>query len=181
MTEPRIAGLDGPRLAERRVQVRNTVERLNELLETAQARMETTSRLIGEATTPEMRALFEQVREDEAWSCAGLANCITRASAKRPGERGDVGEQVTAVPTLPDRLRLLNRGQRWAIARIAELLDKPIYRESRAFLEEMRAVHVQNAGRCEELIMALDREAGRDPLQARVPAAATGARKAAVG
>ena len=53
-----------------------TVDRLNEILEAERAGVETLSRLFPEARTPEMRKLFEQVRDDEAWSCAGLARSI---------------------------------------------------------------------------------------------------------
>ena len=48
------------------------IDRLNELLEAERAGVDTLSRLFPEAPSPEMQTLFEQVRDDEAWSCAGL-------------------------------------------------------------------------------------------------------------
>jgi hypothetical protein len=155
------------------VQVRDIVERLNELLESERAGVETMSRLIEEATTPEIRALFEQIRDDEAWSCAGLLSCMSR----------DFAEKSTAAPSLPDRLRLLNRGQRWVVKRLEELLARPLFQESRAFLKAMRAAHVRNVGRCDDLIIALDRERelGPDPHQSMAPLAAAGSREAAEG
>ncbi|MBI4591026.1 MAG: hypothetical protein HY725_19540 [Candidatus Rokubacteria bacterium] len=43
----------------------DTVDRLNELLEAERAGVETLSRLLPEARTPEMLRLFERVRSDE--------------------------------------------------------------------------------------------------------------------
>jgi hypothetical protein len=48
------------------------IDRLNELLEAERAGVDTLSRLFPEARSPEMQKLFEEVRNDEAWSCAGL-------------------------------------------------------------------------------------------------------------
>jgi hypothetical protein len=44
-----------------------TVDRLNELLEAERAGVDTLSRLLPQAFGAEMRALFEGVRNDEAW------------------------------------------------------------------------------------------------------------------
>ena len=52
------------------------IDRLNELLEAERAGVDTLSRLFPEARGPEMQTLFAQVRNDEAWSCAGLVRAI---------------------------------------------------------------------------------------------------------
>ena len=83
------------------------VDRLNELLEAERAGVETLSRLFPEARTPEMRELFEQVRDDEAWSCAGLARSIKTLGAVMSEKKGDFAEKVMAEPTLAARLKLL--------------------------------------------------------------------------
>lgn len=49
---------------------------MNELLKAERAGVETLSKLLLESRSPEMRKLFEQVRDDEAWPCAGLAHSI---------------------------------------------------------------------------------------------------------
>jgi Domain of unknown function (DUF6306) len=56
--------------------------------------VETLSHFVRKATDPEMRTLFEQVRDDEAWSCAGLAECIERLGGARTSERGGFAEKV---------------------------------------------------------------------------------------
>ena len=86
-----------------------TVEWLNELLEAERAGVEALSRLFPEARTPEMLKLFEQVRDDQAWSCAGLARSIKTLGGAMSEKKGDFAKKVMAEPTLSDRLKLLNR------------------------------------------------------------------------
>jgi hypothetical protein len=65
---------------------------------------------------------------------------------------------VLALPALPDSVRLLNRGQRWVVERVDGLLARDLDEDTRAFLAEMRAVHLRNVRRCEELLLELDRQ-----------------------
>lgn len=132
-----------------------TIERLNELLEAERAGVETMSHLIEVAITLEMRKLFEGIRDDEAWSCAGLASAIRRQRGRMSETKGDFAEKVMAEPTLPDRLRMLNRGQGWVVKRLDAPLEKELDEESEAFLRQMRAVHVRNIERCDGLIAEL--------------------------
>jgi uncharacterized protein (DUF2249 family) len=132
------------------------IEGLNELLEAERAGVETLSRLIERAPTPEMRKLFEGMRDDEAWSCAGLANAIRRLGGAMSEKKGDFAEKVMAEGSLRDRLRLLNRGQGWVVKRLDEALERELDGESRAFLGAMRAVHRKNIDRCEGLLAELD-------------------------
>lgn len=149
------------------------IERLNELLEAERAGVETMSRLIEVAITPEMRKLFEEIRDDEAWSCAGLAKAVKRLGGRMSEKKGDFAEKVMAEPTLPDRLQMLNRGQGWVVKRLDALSEKQLDEESRAFLHQMRAVHVRNIERCNGLIAELasgagvSREARRGPEEGR--------------
>ncbi|MFQ5946140.1 MAG: DUF6306 domain-containing protein [Anaerolineae bacterium] len=132
-----------------------TVERLNELLEAERAGVEALARLIGGATTPEVRELFEQIRDDEAWSCVGLASAIKRLGGSMSEKKGDFADKVMAEPSLPDRLRLLNRGQRWVVKRLDGLLERDLDEENRTFLHQMRGVHTRNIERCDLLIAEL--------------------------
>jgi rubrerythrin len=86
------------------------IEGLNELMKAERAGVETFSELTRVATDPEMRTLFERVRDDEAWSCAGLAECIKQLGGTRTDERGDFAKRVLAVPSLTDRLRSSTAG-----------------------------------------------------------------------
>jgi Domain of unknown function (DUF6306) len=87
------------------------VSRLNELLEAERAGVDTLSRLFPKARSSEMQKVFEEVRNDEAWSCAGLVRSIKAMGGAVPEKKGDFAEKVMSEPTLGARLRLLNRGQ----------------------------------------------------------------------
>src|SRR6185436_14702543 len=83
------------------------VEQLNELLAAERAGVDTLSRL-GEHASPATRPLFDEIRDDEAWSCAGLVECLKRLGHQPTRAKGNFAEKVLALPTLPERLRLLN-------------------------------------------------------------------------
>ena len=54
-----------------------------------------------------------------------------------------------------ERLILLNRGQRWVIRRLGELLKQPLTRDAIGVLQEMRRVQASNVERCDALIASL--------------------------
>jgi hypothetical protein len=132
-----------------------TVDRLNELLEAERAGVETLSRLLPDACTPEMRELFEQVRDDEAWSCAGLARSIKTLGGVISEKKGDFADKVMAEPTLAARLRLLNRGQGWVAKRLDALLGEALPPPVNEFLAEMKARHLANIAACDKLAESL--------------------------
>src|SRR3989442_1105024 len=66
------------------------------------------------------------------------------------------------------RLELLARGQAWVGKRLRVLLDGNLTDESRRFLEEMLAVHVENIDWC-------NRKAARDPFDRALQTGAPGA------
>ena len=78
-----------------------TIDRLNELLEAERAGVDTLSRLFPEARSPEMQKLFEQVRDDEAWSCAGLVRAIKTMGGTISEKKGDFAEKVMVSPPSP--------------------------------------------------------------------------------
>ena len=133
----------------------STVDRLNELLEAERAGVETLSRLFPEARTPEMRELFEQVRDDEAWSCAGLARSIKTLGGVTSEKKGDFAEKVMAEPTLAARLKLLNRGQMWVVKRLDALLGETLPQSVSEFLAEMKVRHLANIAACDKLAESL--------------------------
>ncbi len=131
------------------------VDRLNELLEAERAGVETLSRLFAEARTPEMLKLFEQVRDDEAWSCAGLARSIKTLGGVLSEKKGDFAEKVMSEPTLAARLRLLNRGQGWVVKRLDGLLGESLPASVSDFLTEMKRRHIINIEACDRLAESL--------------------------
>ena len=66
--------------------------------------MDTLSRLFPEARSPEMQKLFEEVRNDEAWSCAGLVRSIQTMGGTISEKKGDFADKVMREPTLAARL-----------------------------------------------------------------------------
>ena len=134
------------------------VEQLDRLLAAECGRLEALSRLVEQAPTAEMRALFSQIRDDEAWACAGLVGCLARLGHRPTQAQADVAAKVRALPGLPDHVRLMNRGRRWAIARIDGLSPRDLDEETCAFLARMRALHLRNVQRCDELLVELDRQ-----------------------
>jgi len=70
-------------------------------------------------------------------------------------KKGDFAEKVMREPTLPDRLRLLNRGQGWVVKRLDGLLGEAIPASVRGFLEEMKTRHLTNIEACERLAESL--------------------------
>jgi nitronate monooxygenase len=132
-----------------------TIDRLNELLEAERAGVDTLSRLFPEAPSPEMQKLFEDVRDDEAWSCAGLARSIKTMGGAISEKKGDFADKVMREPTLAARLRLLNRGQVWVVKRLENLLGEALPVSVSGFLEEMKMRHVTNIEACERLAESL--------------------------
>ena len=135
----------------------DTVARLNELLAAERAGVETLSRLVPEAPDPEARRLFEAVRADEAWSCAGLVRALRDLGAEPTSAKGDFARKVMAQPTLAARLSLLNRGQEWVTRRLDALVAAGLSATSTDFLTEMRARHLRNIEACERLVKELSR------------------------
>ena len=127
----------------------STVAALNELLEAERAGVEVMSRLVAEASTTELRDAFSRVRDDEAWSCAGLVAALHRAGGPVSSGRGDFAARVFAAEGLVARLELLNRGQAWVVRRLDRLLEQPLAAETAAFLRVMRNAHVRNIEACE--------------------------------
>jgi nitronate monooxygenase len=131
------------------------VDRLNELLEAERAGVKALSGLLAEARSPEMRQLFEEVRNDEAWSCAGLVRSIEMLGATVSEKKGDFAEKVAREPTLAARLRFLNRGQGWVIRRVDGLLGETLPVSVADFLAEMRTRHRANIEACDRLAESL--------------------------
>ena len=132
------------------------IDRLNELLEAERAGVDTLSRLFPEARSREMQKLFEEVRNDEAWSCAGLVRSIKALDGIISDKKGDFAEKVTREPTLAARLRFLNRGQGWVVKRLDGLLGETLPASVRGFLDEMKTRHIANIAACERLAESLN-------------------------
>lgn len=136
----------------------DVIEQLNRLLAAERAGVDALSRLVEQAPTSETRTLFGQIRDDEARACAGLVGSLARLGRRPTRTKGDFAAKVLAFPALADRVRLLNWERRWVVERIDGLLARDLNEDTRAFFAEMRAVHVRNIRRCDELLVELDRQ-----------------------
>lgn len=96
----------------------DVVDQLGRLLAAERAGVEALSRLVEQAPTSEMRTLLSQIRDDEARACTGLVGCLAQPNHRPTRARRHSAVKMLALPALPDRVRLLNRKQRWVVEQI---------------------------------------------------------------
>lgn len=120
------------------------------------------SSLLDESSSPEVSPCIHELAYAARWFCDALERHLPR---RREGDWEDAVarlgvsiERMAEVPTLADRLRLINRAQRWTVAQIAVLLAEDLDPDVRALLEEASAIYLRGGRRCEEIIAALDRD-----------------------
>jgi hypothetical protein len=124
------------------------IDRLNELLEVERAGVETAVRLAAvewESYTPDDIRKFG---EDEGWACTELRRAIQRYGGLPSPGSGDFAQKVMALENEGERLKLLARGQMWVVKRIDLLLAMALDPQTRAFLQEMQELHLENIHRC---------------------------------
>jgi hypothetical protein len=102
-----------------------------------------------------MQKLFEEVRNDEAWSCAGLVRSVKTMGGTISEKKGDFADKVMRERTLAARLRFLNRGQGWVVKRLDSLLAETLPASVGSFLAEMKTRHITNIEACERLAESL--------------------------
>ena len=105
------------------MEIRETVEWLNELLEVERAGVAAAEDLIPMATSPAMSRLFAKLRDDEVWSCAGLMRVIRHLGGKVSPGQSELGGPLETVPSLRARLASLNRRQTWVLRRLDRRID----------------------------------------------------------
>ncbi len=123
---------------------------LNQLLEAEKAGVLTLDFLKKEYTQVELP--FNEIKEDEAWSVAGLIASIKRENGVVSTATGDFLDKVKVKDGLIQRLELLNKGQGWVARKIDDLLAMDIQQETRDFLTEMKVKHLENIQACENYL-----------------------------
>lgn len=120
---------------------------LNELLEAERAGSRVCLLTAGQAKEPELAALVADVQRDEAHWCAVLTQAILTLGETPSSRIGSFNERAMAIPSLPERLAFLNRGQGWVVKRLRELL--PIVRDQELHdaLSNMLQAHQRNIDR----------------------------------
>lgn len=128
------------------------VEILHRLLEAEKAGVETLDYLLKAYPTSELEASFTLVKEDEAWSCRGLIHSIQREGGTLSKQVGDFTAKVKALPSLEEKLALLNKGQSWVARKIDDAFSYGMDTDTKDFLLEMKRKHEQNIDRMDRYI-----------------------------
>ncbi|RXT07042.1 DUF6306 domain-containing protein [Ammoniphilus sp. CFH 90114] len=128
------------------------VEILNRLLEAEKSGVAVLDDLLKTYPSSGLEDSFVQVKEDESWSCQGLIHSIQREGGTVSKEIGDFIEKVRALPSLKEKLALLNKGQAWVARKIDEAISYGMDTRTRTFLLEMKKRHEQNIDKMEQHI-----------------------------
>lgn len=129
------------------------IELLNSLIEAERAGVETANYLLKHYPLEELLENYQQLKKDEAWSCAGLHQAILREGGEPSMEIGAFASKVMALDTLKEKLVLLNKGQSWVARKIDEALAFSMQPETEAFLREMKEKHYTNIGEMEKYLL----------------------------
>jgi uncharacterized protein DUF6306 len=124
------------------------IDRLNELLESERAGVETALGLATSDAPGFSHGELQKFAEDEGWACGGLRKAILRCGGRPSDRTGGFAGKVLALGAEGERVSLLARGQMWVVKRVETLLAKELESETRAFLAEMREQHLENIEAC---------------------------------
>lgn len=118
---------------------------LQELLAAERAGARVAVASLREAQDAAHRTLLEQIREGEADSCRRLIACLQHFGAEPTQQIGAFHDKAMAITDLSERLTFVDRGQRWVIRRITELLPACDDEFLRAELEVILRTHEINS------------------------------------
>jgi Domain of unknown function (DUF6306) len=90
---------------------------LNSLGEAERAGGRVLYELTDQAQSLELRELLKKVGHDEGYYAGELSAHVRRLGGTPSTKTGDFVEKVRAVDNFKDKLELLNRGQRWVMAK----------------------------------------------------------------
>src|SRR5579863_3644795 len=128
------------------------VEFLNRLLEAERAGA-AVARKSGQGADPgPLASLLDQVRQDELRWCRMLTKHLQVLGVRPSDTVGAFYDKAMAIEDLPDRMRLLNRGQGWVVRKLSEALPRISERQLHADLTEMLQAHELNIERLDNLI-----------------------------
>ncbi len=130
---------------------------LNVLLEAERAGAKVLAAFLDgyEQGTPAWKQL-SAVQRDEAKNCAILMDLIRRVNGAPSAATGDFLGKALAVQGRVERLRFLNRGQKWVARKISEALPQIGENFMRGALSAMLESHLFNIEGCDALIETLE-------------------------
>lgn len=104
---------------------------------------------------PVVDAGLRAIGSDEGQFCSMLVRHIESLDSTPGRGVGPFYEKLKAIEGVERRLAFLNRGQRWVVRRLDEVLPAITDLHLRNDLRMMRDVHARNVERCEALIHKL--------------------------
>jgi hypothetical protein len=128
------------------------VEFLNFLLEAERAGAAVARKSAQGANPGPLANLLDQVRQDELRWCRMLTKQLQVLGVRPSDSVGAFYEKAMAIADLPDRMRLLNRGQGWVVRKLNEVLPRISEQQLHADLTEMLRAHELNIERLDNLI-----------------------------
>ena len=118
---------------------------LNELLAAERAGAQVAAASLKEVQSDLQRSVLQQIHRGEADSCQRLRECVLTLGGEPTRERGAFYGKCMAIPDLPERLALVDRGQQWVIRKLEELLPRISDPRLREHLETVLVTHQGNS------------------------------------
>jgi nitronate monooxygenase len=137
---------------------------LDELLAAERAGVRVAAALRDEQSPGATRALLDAVRADEAQSCALLAGALGLLGAPAGARVGEFAAKALAVEGRRERVAFLQRGQRWVVRRLNEVLPRIAHPGVADALRRMLELHDANVAAC-DAALASWRDADPDPAR----------------
>ena len=100
------------------------IDALRELLAAERAGARIAAACLKEAFTSERRQQLQQLHRQEVSSCRALLRCLQQLDAEPGNAVGDFYQKVMALETLEQRFQLIDKGQRWVLRRVEQLLEQ---------------------------------------------------------
>jgi nitronate monooxygenase len=125
---------------------------LNTLAEAERAGGRVLHELTEMAKSPELRELLKKVGHDEGYYAGELSAYVRRLGGAPSNKTGDFVEKIRTVNDFRGKLELLNRGQRWVIRKIEEILPTLDDDNLHAFLALMAKGHHVNIGALDDAL-----------------------------
>ena len=125
---------------------------LNTLGEAERAGGRVLHELMELAQSLELKELLKKAAHDEGYYAGELAAQVRRLGGTPSNQTGDFVEKVRVVPDFKSKLELLNRGQRWVIRKIDEMLPSLADQHLAAFLIVMAQGHRMNIGALDDAL-----------------------------
>ena len=117
---------------------------LNVLGEAERAGGRVLHELVEQAQSLELKELLKKAAHDEGYYAGELAAQVRRLGGSPSSQTGDFVEKVRVLLELKSKLEMLNRGQRWVVRKIDEVLPSLADDRLAAFLAVMAQGHRMN-------------------------------------